>query len=73
MKTKIAIEFEVEIDTGTNSDYMYYQDEISDLVDMIAEDVVSGSTAIRYTGEWRYITENDNSYELGILTDSEWI
>lgn len=73
MKIKVAIEFEFEIDTSGNSDYMYYQDEISDLVDMIAEDVVSSSTDIKYTGDWRYITENDNGYELGVLTDSEWI
>lgn len=73
MKVKVAIEFEFEIDESTDSDYMYYQDEISDLVDMMAEEVVYSSADIRYAGEWRYITENDNYYERGILSDSEWI
>lgn len=62
MKIKFAIEFETEVTFDENTDMIYFQDEIENIVYACALDATANSKAIS-TGEWRYIAENDGKEE----------
>lgn len=70
MKIKFAIEFEIEVPFDEDTDMMYYQDYIEDLVYACTLDVTARSTVVP-TGEWRYISENDGKeeYKQGVFDE----
>lgn len=70
MKIKFAIEFEIEVPSDEDTDMMYYQDYIEDLVYACTLDMTARYTVVP-TGEWRYIAENDGKeeYKQGVFDE----
>ena len=75
MKIKFAIEFETEVPFGEDTNMIYHQDDIENIVYACALNVTTNSKLYQIipTGEWRYIAENDGKEEYIQGVFDEWM